>query len=138
MLYSLSSLSVSVSETFDDSVCQGIISVFPSAKLCVAVAYRPPDASAASFSKMMDCFAHVIEDCKPSDYDLFVSGDFNLPQIDWDTYQIQSGGTSESNSAAKCLLNFMSTHLLSQMVTCLLYTSPSPRDGLLSRMPSSA
>ena len=25
-----------------------------------------------------------------------------------------------------------------QMVGCLLYTSPSPRDGLLSRMPSSA
>ena len=24
------------------------------------------------------------------------------------------------------------------MKTCLLYTSPSPRDGLLSRMPSSA
>ena len=24
------------------------------------------------------------------------------------------------------------------MMTCLLYTSPSPRDGLLSRMPSSA
>ena len=26
----------------------------------------------------------------------------------------------------------------SHPVTCLLYTSPSPRDGLLSRMPSSA
>ena len=25
-----------------------------------------------------------------------------------------------------------------QPLTCLLYTSPSPRDGLLSRMPSSA
>ena len=25
-----------------------------------------------------------------------------------------------------------------EKVTCLLYTSPSPRDGLLSRMPSSA
>ena len=25
-----------------------------------------------------------------------------------------------------------------QVVVCLLYTSPSPRDGLLSRMPSSA
>ena len=25
-----------------------------------------------------------------------------------------------------------------QEITCLLYTSPSPRDGLLSRMPSSA
>ena len=26
----------------------------------------------------------------------------------------------------------------SQSTICLLYTSPSPRDGLLSRMPSSA
>ena len=28
--------------------------------------------------------------------------------------------------------------VLEQILTCLLYTSPSPRDGLLSRMPSSA
>ena len=28
--------------------------------------------------------------------------------------------------------------LLEKFVVCLLYTSPSPRDGLLSRMPSSA
>ena len=27
---------------------------------------------------------------------------------------------------------------LTTFMTCLLYTSPSPRDGLLSRMPSSA
>ena len=29
-------------------------------------------------------------------------------------------------------------HVGSQCIVCLLYTSPSPRDGLLSRMPSSA
>ena len=28
--------------------------------------------------------------------------------------------------------------VLSSVSSCLLYTSPSPRDGLLSRMPSSA
>ena len=28
--------------------------------------------------------------------------------------------------------------LLGHLLLCLLYTSPSPRDGLLSRMPSSA
>ena len=28
--------------------------------------------------------------------------------------------------------------LVSAVIGCLLYTSPSPRDGLLSRMPSSA
>ena len=30
------------------------------------------------------------------------------------------------------------TALQENMMVCLLYTSPSPRDGLLSRMPSSA
>ena len=29
-------------------------------------------------------------------------------------------------------------HFHSSVIICLLYTSPSPRDGLLSRMPSSA
>ena len=28
--------------------------------------------------------------------------------------------------------------IIAEDITCLLYTSPSPRDGLLSRMPSSA
>ena len=28
--------------------------------------------------------------------------------------------------------------IIERMIICLLYTSPSPRDGLLSRMPSSA
>ena len=32
----------------------------------------------------------------------------------------------------------VNTHLTNKIVSCLLYTSPSPRDGLLSRMPSSA
>ena len=33
---------------------------------------------------------------------------------------------------------FYSLLLIEFVYTCLLYTSPSPRDGLLSRMPSSA
>ena len=31
----------------------------------------------------------------------------------------------------------LGAYYLASEVTCLLYTSPSPRDGLLSRMPSS-
>ena len=34
--------------------------------------------------------------------------------------------------------NLVIFHRSGQNWTCLLYTSPSPRDGLLSRMPSSA
>ena len=35
-----------------------------------------------------------------------------------------------------CCIDFLQT--ATQTYLCLLYTSPSPRDGLLSRMPSSA
>jgi len=35
-------------------------------------------------------------------------------------------------------LNILSTTVMGTLETCLLYTSPSPRDATLSRMPSSA
>ena len=117
MLYSLTSLPVSVSETFDDSVCQGIVNIYPAAKLCVAVVYRPPDASCSSFSKLIEMLSFALDNLTPSDHDVFITGDFNLPQINWETLQIQSGGTLDSNLSAQCLLNFMSTYLLNQVVT---------------------
>ena len=49
--------------------------------------------------------------------------DFEL-ELDW---KLQSGGN----------IVFI-RHALAPGSGCLLYTSPSPRDGLLSRMPSSA
>ena len=47
-----------------------------------------------------------------------------------------SGGVDSSTLAF--LLNQAIGKQLTCMFICLLYTSPSPRDGLLSRMPSSA
>ena len=35
-------------------------------------------------------------------------------------------------------VNITNVEILATSKSCLLYTSPSPRDGLLSRMPSSA
>ena len=35
-------------------------------------------------------------------------------------------------------MEFSTLHWVEDSILCLLYTSPSPRDGLLSRMPSSA
>ena len=42
------------------------------------------------------------------------------------------------NEVDKDLLHRLSYALMRRFAFCLLYTSPSPRDGLLSRMPSSA
>ena len=36
------------------------------------------------------------------------------------------------------LVMVIASTIIALLIGCLLYTSPSPRDGLLSRMPSSA
>ena len=44
-----------------------------------------------------------------------------------------------SKNDAEYFANWLLTHYkIGEYKDCLLYTSPSPRDGLLSRMPSSA
>ena len=49
---------------------------------------------------------------------------------------------SEAGSAGRDTKGMIRQHQFNKVelvsITCLLYTSPSPRDGLLSRMPSSA
>ena len=50
--------------------------------------------------------------------------------------------TMTSGTIAKWLVkvgdNVSSGDVIAEIETCLLYTSPSPRDATLSRMPSSA
>ena len=55
------------------------------------------------------------------------TGQFNIQGI-----QLQSNGKLSVTDAKRILDISVSAY------NCLLYTSPSPRDGLLSRMPSSA
>ena len=55
----------------------------------------------------------------PSDNDLFYKP--QTKEVDWDEIR-----------------NIISDNMDRLGIACLLYTSPSPRDGLLSRMPSSA
>ena len=53
----------------------------------------------------------------------------------YDAHLIDVGSGFEANENANLQENAETSH---KKKACLLYTSPSPRDGLLSRMPSSA
>ena len=64
---------------------------------------------------------------------------------DEDDQSIQSlpecGGMNETINVSDTLITTVILPILQALADdndCLLYTSPSPRDGLLSRMPSSA
>ena len=117
LLYSLDSIPTTSTESHDDGVCQVLFSTFSSAKFCVAVVYRPPDASFESFCNATSFLNRCMEQFKDSDYDIFVAGDFNFPQINWQTMSVStSGGSPESNKSAEELLNFMSANLMNQHV----------------------
>ena len=45
---------------------------------------------------------------------------------------------AQRDNRSDLLATAICAELCSELLDCLLYTSPSPRDGLLSRMPSSA
>ena len=56
------------------------------------------------------------------------------------TYDLLGHGKTPFKEPNLSMENFTDqlSNLLNNLKICLLYTSPSPRDGLLSRMPSSA
>ena len=67
---------------------------------------------------------------------LWLEAEYSIKVAEWLTKQVsvQVEIDMDYNSDE----NHKSNKLISATKGCLLYTSPSPRDGLLSRMPSSA
>ena len=64
--------------------------------------------------------------------------DGRAPSI-WDTFCEKEGAIADgSDGLIACDHYNRLEEDLDHIASCLLYTSPSPRDGLLSRMPSSA
>ena len=65
--------------------------------------------------------------------------DSPLTKINRSQYQALSNKTSTGQPSQYFVQRFIDKVTITLYLTpCLLYTSPSPRDGLLSRMPSSA
>ena len=84
----------------------------PKSKKILLVSYYFPTRAHAGGLRILDMYSKIKEQSPDTIIDLF---SFERPEIDWKI------------DTAENIFD-----------TCLLYTSPSPRDGLLSRMPSSA
>ena len=66
---------------------------------------------------------------------LGVAGSFGIPST---AHAATRTVTNCNDSGTGSLRQRAAIALSGDTIDCLLYTSPSPRDGLLSRMPSSA
>ena len=75
------------------------------------------------------------------DLDMFYKhhGDHPVPMSEDEVSNMILGIKQLHNMRMEALMDMMCrVHKLNQYTTCLLYTSPSPRDRQKSRMPSSA
>ena len=88
-----------------------------------------------------DSAAFSVTESTDSGFQLFVGRDFSS-RFSAEGHFSNLGGATITNGINNGVINY-TTYGVSGLLYligggCLLYTSPSPRDGLLSRMPSSA
>ena len=74
---------------------------------------------------------------KPSKLDVQISEDLTHAKIIAEPLE-KGYGLTLGNSLRRILLSSIRGAAVTSIQICLLYTSPSPRDEALSRMPSSA
>ena len=115
LIYVHDSLLVSNEHKYDDGVCEAIMIHIDSIKTVVACVYRPPDSGTASFKKVMRQTQEYLDKADPS-YDKILTGDYNLPNINWDTQTVRKTLGSETTECANILLNAVGSNFLSQVI----------------------
>ena len=98
--------------------------LFSTPLFCLAIAFSYDAACRADSPNFLVIMA---DDLGYGDLGCAGSQLIKTPHID----QLAGGGTIFTQA-------YVASSVCSPSRACLLYTSPSPRDGLLSRMPSSA
>ena len=77
--------------------------------------YRPPNCSLASFSEALNFIESKIQPLGDS-YTYMITGDFNFPNMCWETLSVKPGLTKEVAESGRLLLRLMERYLLNQHV----------------------
>ena len=94
--------------------CQCVILTIDSLNTVVAAVYRPPGTQLASFKKLLSWIQEYLESSKNPD--IYITGDFNLPNINWETLAISRDLGTNGTSSAQALLDHLSANFFSQLV----------------------
>ncbi|KAL5262155.1 hypothetical protein ACHWQZ_G007751 [Mnemiopsis leidyi] len=117
LLYVHNSYIVSAHRSFSDQFCNGVIVKIDDLNCITAAVYRPPDCLNPSFRKVLDSLQSFLDDVQEGNPDVFLTGDFNLPNLDWTTMKVDTSLGKAGREAAESLLEFMSRNFLSQVIS---------------------
>ena len=115
LIYVHDSLLVSNIFRYDDGICEAVICSIDTLKTIVACVYRPPDSGVTSFKRTMLKVQEYL-DKADAEYDKILTGDYNLPNIDWDTQSVRNNLGSEKSACAHILLETVGSNFLTQSI----------------------
>ena len=93
-----------------------VICTIDSMNSIVASIYRPPTASFSSFSKVMSHMKDYLDTSNNDQKSVYETGDFNLPNMNWEQLSFRQILGTNNNQACELLLNFMGKNFLNQVV----------------------
>lgn len=115
--YVRSDLAINTSEvvSHSDGICELLGILLKDINTLLFTVYRPPNSDEQSFKLVMDKVLVTINTHSNLNPEVIMVGDFNFPQINWNTREVQ-GGTRQSGTQAKCLLDLMMECNLTQHI----------------------
>ena len=127
LLYIHEDFTILEQRTFSNSVCELAVCLLKPANLLVSSLYRPPNATNAEFSEMLNHLQKFIDKVTPShQLEILIMGDFNLPCMNWSDISIEKSYPKNTSECSRTLLNFMEKNFLSQYVDI-----PTRKDNIL-------
>ena len=87
----------------------------PVMKLTLIGIYRPPHSSTQDFERVIGSIVATAEECEPSMKTLVLTGDLNLPIINWQQNEIY-GGTAADRRQGSLLMDLFEKFFMEQMV----------------------
>ena len=109
----LESIPISDCIKYEDITCQAIFGCFDTIKSCIVLVYIPPISPEKSFIDLIESISHCMMGINDDSYELNLVGDFNFPDIDWETSTVLPGDTKDLKSHA----NSQSCYLVSSQRT---------------------
>ena len=115
LLYVHNSLPVSNVCTFDDRFCGAVMCSVKSINAVIISVYRPPGCPISSFEKLLKFIQRNLTNISNSQSDVFIMGDFNLPNLTWQNSD-QIPGTRPMSASESLLTHFIEENFISQYV----------------------